>query len=55
MRRASRWQNNGSIYEVREWPYSGWANVDAAAYYEPGVGSNWEDAWTYVGICELGA
>ncbi len=45
-------QNNGSIYEVREWPYSGWANVDAPAYYEPGVGSNWEDAWNYVGLCE---
>ncbi len=45
-------QNNGSVYEVRPWPYSGWANVDAAAYYEPGVGSNWEDAWTYVGTCE---
>ncbi len=45
-------QNNGSIYQVREWPYGAWANIDAADYYEPGVGSDWEDAWEYVGDCE---
>lgn len=44
-------QNNGYIYEVREFPYGAWANIDAAAFYEPGVGSAWEDAWTLVGEC----
>jgi chitin-binding protein len=32
-------------YECKPFPYSGWCNI-AAHHYEPGVGSNWQDAWT---------
>ncbi|MEA5206351.1 lytic polysaccharide monooxygenase [Enterobacter mori] len=31
-------------YECKPLPYSGWCNI-SAAHYEPGVGSNWQDAW----------
>jgi predicted carbohydrate-binding protein with CBM5 and CBM33 domain len=32
-------------YECKPFPYSGWCNI-ASHHYEPGVGSNWQDAWT---------
>lgn len=42
--------HNGGIYEVKPWPYTGWANTLHPAY-EPGVGWAWQDAWIYVGPC----
>lgn len=45
-------QNNGYIYEVREFPYGGWANIDAPYFYEPGVGIAWLNAWHYIGPCD---
>lgn len=45
-------QNANAIYEVREHPYGGWANIDAPYYYEPGLGVAWEDAWYHVGSCQ---
>jgi predicted carbohydrate-binding protein with CBM5 and CBM33 domain len=38
---------NGKVYQCKPFPYSGycvqWATT--ATHYEPGVGSNWQDAW----------
>ena len=45
-------QNNGSIYEVKPFPYGGWANLQAPYFYEPGAGVAWADAWIYVGSCD---
>lgn len=45
-------QNAGDIYEVREFPYGGWTNINAPYFYEPGTGIAWENAWYYVGSCE---
>lgn len=51
---GSQVQNDGSIYQCREWPYSGWC--DGAAWaYAPGTGTYWEDAWTLVGTCAAAA
>ncbi len=48
---GSRVQNEGSLYECRPWPNSGWCN-GAAWAYAPGMGDHWEDAWTLVGPCD---
>ncbi|WP_421897863.1 glycosyl hydrolase family 18 protein [Marinoscillum sp.] len=50
---GSQVQNDGSIYQCKEYPYSGWCN-GAAWAYEPGSGSYWQDAWTYVDECGTG-
>jgi GH18 family chitinase len=47
---GSQVQNAGSLYQCREWPYSGWCN-GAAWAYAPGTGTYWQDAWTLVGSC----
>lgn len=36
---------DGSRYQCRPFPFSGWCN-QAPAYYGPGVGYAWEQAWT---------
>lgn len=36
--------NNGSTYQCKPWPYSLWCGSTPSAY-EPGVGTNWQDAW----------
>jgi chitinase len=41
--------SNGQIYQVKPWPYSGWANQGGA--YAPGTGWAWQDAWILVGPC----
>ncbi|WED44326.1 lytic polysaccharide monooxygenase [Legionella cardiaca] len=38
-------RNNHNRYQCKPWPYSGWCS-QAPAYYEPGVGLAWQDAWT---------
>lgn len=37
--------NHGKLFQCKPFPYSGWCN-SASAYYEPGVGLAWADAWT---------
>lgn len=36
------------VYECKPFPFSGWCTIysPSANGYEPGVGSNWADAWT---------
>jgi len=41
--------SNGQIYQVKPWPYSGWANLGGP--YAPGTGWAWQDAWILVGPC----
>ncbi|VEA39363.1 secreted chitinase [Salmonella enterica subsp. enterica] len=36
--------NNGALYQCKPFPEGSWCNV-APAYYEPGVGIAWADAW----------
>lgn len=38
---------DGRLYECKPFPYEGWCRVysDTSPHYEPGYGSNWEDAW----------
>jgi len=38
---------DGKVYECKPFPYSGWCGQwnSGATHYEPGVGSNWQDAW----------
>src|SRR6266542_2262031 len=45
---GDRVQNNGSAYECKPFPYSGWC---AQAAYEPGATPYWADAWTKAGDC----
>jgi len=35
------------VFECKPFPYSGWCKIFSASatHYEPGVGSNWQDAW----------
>ncbi len=47
---GDRVQNNDGIYEVKPWPFTGWANASGSAY-EPGVGFAWEDAWIFIESC----
>ncbi|WP_338849272.1 lytic polysaccharide monooxygenase [Massilia sp. W12] len=35
---------DGRVYVCKPWPYTSWCN-SAAAYYEPGFGSAWSQAW----------
>ncbi|ENB7488319.1 glycoside hydrolase family 19 protein [Citrobacter koseri] len=37
--------NHGKLFQCKPFPYSGWCNT-APAYYEPGVGLAWSDAWS---------
>ncbi len=41
---------DGGLYECKPFPYEGWCRVysNASPHYEPGYGSNWEDAWNLV-------
>ncbi|MCW8877199.1 MAG: glycosyl hydrolase family 18 protein [Kangiellaceae bacterium] len=43
-------QNNGTLYQCKPFPFSGWCNQGSA--YEPGVGWAWSDAWTEVSSCQ---
>jgi chitin-binding protein len=36
---------DGNLYQCRRYPNSGWCN-QAPAYYAPGTGYAWADAWT---------
>jgi len=38
---------DGKVYECKPFPYSGYCMQwnSASNNYEPGVGSNWQDAW----------
>ncbi|PSU08192.1 chitin-binding protein [Photobacterium ganghwense] len=36
---------DGSTYQCRPFPEGGWCNINSASHYEPGYGSNWQDAW----------
>lgn len=47
---GSKVQNNGTEFECKPYPYSGWCN-GAAWAYEPGTGAYWTDAWTEIGPC----
>ncbi|MCY1014900.1 lytic polysaccharide monooxygenase [Pyxidicoccus sp. MSG2] len=38
---------DGLLYRCKPFPYSGWCK-GAAAYYAPGTGSHWQDAWERV-------
>ena len=37
--------NHGKLFQCKPFPYSGWCN-NAPAYYEPGAGLAWAEAWT---------
>ena len=39
---------DGKVYACKPFPYSGWCTQWSAQSpnYEPGVGANWQDAWT---------
>lgn len=37
--------NHGKMFQCKPFPYSGWCN-NAPAYYEPGAGLAWSEAWT---------
>ncbi|MDD9240216.1 PKD domain-containing protein [Enterobacter roggenkampii] len=37
--------NHGKLFQCKPFPYSGWC-YNAPAYYEPGAGLAWADAWT---------
>lgn len=37
--------NHGKLFQCKPFPYGGWCNT-APAYYEPGAGLAWQDAWT---------
>lgn len=43
-------KNAGKKYECRSYPNSGWCS-GAASGYSPGVGTHWQDAWTFVDSC----
>ncbi|GAA4276161.1 hypothetical protein GCM10022259_08850 [Aquimarina mytili] len=47
---GSQVQNEGNVYQCRDFPNSGWCNGSAWAY-APGTGTYWEDAWILVGEC----
>lgn len=40
--------NAGTLYECKEFPYSGWCGA-SPYHYEPGVGAVWTDAWKLYG------
>lgn len=37
--------NHGKLFQCKPFPYSGWCN-NAPAYYEPGAGLAWAEAWS---------
>ena len=38
---------NGKVYQCKPFPYRGWCSQwsASATQYEPGIGTNWQDAW----------
>lgn len=50
---GSQVQNEGSVYQCRDYPNSGWCDGSAWAY-APGTGTYWQDAWTFVEECGTG-
>ncbi len=36
--------SNGSVYQCKPWPYSGWCS-GVASVYGPGIGQSWSAAW----------
>ncbi|PKH22436.1 N-acetylglucosamine-binding protein GbpA [Enterobacterales bacterium CwR94] len=38
---------NNEVYECKPFPASGWCKINAH-HYVPGIGSNWQDAWTQI-------
>ncbi|WP_211354886.1 glycosyl hydrolase family 18 protein [Tenacibaculum adriaticum] len=50
---GSQVQNEGKIYQCKDYPNSGWCN-GADWAYGPGTGTYWSDAWTLVGECSGG-
>ncbi len=48
---GSQVQNNGTLYECKPFPFSGWCN-GAAWAYAPGTGTYWSSAWTAIGPCQ---
>lgn len=42
---------NNTVYECKPGAVGGWCNIYSASanHYEPGIGSNWQDAWNEVG------
>ncbi|MBT1690180.1 glycosyl hydrolase family 18 protein [Dawidia soli] len=47
-------QNQGSQYECKPYPFSGWCN-GASWAYAPGTGTYWTDAWVLKGSCGAAA
>lgn len=45
---AARIRHNGSLYECKPWPASGWCQSSG---YEPGIGAAWQDAWALIDSC----
>ncbi|CCG88281.1 N-acetylglucosamine-binding protein GbpA [Erwinia piriflorinigrans] len=45
---------NGKVYQCKDGAVAGWCKIysQSANHYEPGVGSNWQDAWTEVGAAK---
>lgn len=45
---------NGKVYQCKDGAVAGWCQIysKSANHYEPGVGSNWQDAWTEVGAAK---
>ncbi|WEL55258.1 N-acetylglucosamine-binding protein GbpA [Pseudomonas kermanshahensis] len=37
----------GDVFECKPFPFEGWCKIysESASQYEPGLGSNWQDAW----------
>lgn len=42
---------NGKVYQCKDGAVAGWCKIHSASanHYEPGVGSNWQDAWIEAG------
>ncbi|CAO95826.1 N-acetylglucosamine-binding protein GbpA [Erwinia tasmaniensis] len=45
---------NGKVYQCKEGAVAGWCRIysSSANQFEPGVGSNWQDAWNEVGAAK---
>lgn len=46
---GERVSNGGSIYQCKDWPYTGWCGAGPA--YAPGTGWAWQDAWVHLETC----
>lgn len=42
--------SDGKIYQCKPYPFNGWCTIYSSNsnQYEPGVGSNWQDAWLLI-------